>query len=141
VAGSFVITMTPLPPAPGVPGNILMYSFRLDALLNGFKLETLTNPVTITLPIDEGIFAIADGERPWLYQWTGGSDSYSYSGKSTTNTITIHSASVGSWSLVRGQEYDPGTRLMTVALRPMGVYALSTAYVREFWFPLVPVVK
>jgi hypothetical protein len=145
VAGNFVITMTPLPPAPGVPGNILMYAFRLDALLNGFKLETLTNPVTITLPIDEGIFAIADGERPWLYQWVGGSDRDRYrdSGRlaTKTNTMTIHSAAAGSWSLVRGQEYDAGMLLMTVALRPMGVYALSTAYVREFWFPLVPVVK
>jgi len=145
VAGSFVITMTPLPPAPGVPGNVLMYSFRLDALLNGTPLATLTNPVTITLPIDEGIFAIADGERPWLYQWVGGSDRDRYrdSGRlaTKTNTMTIHSAAAGSWSLVRGQEYDAGMLLMTVALRPMGVYALSTAYVREFWFPLVPVVK
>ena len=145
IAGTFFLTMTPLPPAPGVPGNVLMYSFRLDAVLNGFKLETLTNPVTITLPIDEGIFAIADGERPWLYQWVGGSDSNRYrdSGRlaTKTNTMTIHSAAAGSWSLVRGQEYNPGTRLMTVALRPMGVYALSTAYVREYWFPVVPVVK
>jgi hypothetical protein len=143
VAGNFVITMTPLPPAPGVPGNILMYSFRLDALLNWVPLASLTNPVTIRLPIDENIFAIADGERPWLYQWVDGSDSDSdrYSGKSTTNTITIYSASVGFWTLVRGQQYDMGTRLMTVALRPMGVYALSTAYLRGYYFALVPVLR
>jgi hypothetical protein len=62
VSGSFYLTMTPLPPEPGVPGN---YSFRLDALLNGTPLASLTNPVTIQPPIDEGIFAIQDGERPW----------------------------------------------------------------------------
>jgi hypothetical protein len=74
VDGMFVITMTPLPPAPGVPGNILMYSFRLDALLNWVPLASLTNPVTIQLPIDENIFAIQDGERPWLYLWVGGEE-------------------------------------------------------------------
>jgi alpha-tubulin suppressor-like RCC1 family protein len=139
VAGSFVITMTPLPPAPGVPGNILMYSFRLDALLNGFKLETLTNPVTITLPIDEGIFAIADGERPWLYSWTA--DGRPQTAVGTTVDGGQRLVVGGRWILVRGQEYNPGTRLMTVALRPMGVYALSTAYIRAYWLPLVPVVK
>ena len=149
IAGTFFLTMTPLPPEPGVPGNILMYSFRLDAVLNGFKLETLTNPVTITLPIDEGIFASADGERPWLYQWVGGAERKEEGGKrkeERSASIPLPSLlsprpSAGSWTLVRGQQYDAGTLLMTVALRPMGVYALSTAYVREFWFPLVPVVK
>jgi hypothetical protein len=149
IAGTFFLTMTPLPPEPGVPGNILMYSFRLDALLNGFKLETLTNPVTITLPIDENIFAIADGERPWLYQWVGGAERKEEGGKrkeERSASIPLPSLlsprpSAGSWTLVRGQQYNAGTLLMTVALKPMGVYALSTAYVREFWFPLVPVVK
>jgi hypothetical protein len=139
VAGSFVITMTPLPPAPGVPGNILMYSFRLDALLNGTPLATLTNPVTITLPIDEGIFAIADGERPWLYSWTA--DGRPQTAVGTTVDGGQRLVVGGRWILVRGQEYNPGTRLMTVALRPMGVYALSTAYIRAYWLPLVPVVK
>jgi hypothetical protein len=135
----FVITMTPLPPAPGVPGNVLMYSFRLDALLNGFKLETLTNPVTITLPIDEGIFAIADGERPWLDSWTA--DGRPQTAVGTTVDGGQRSVVGGRWTLVRGQEYDPGTRLMTVGLKPMGVYALSTAYLRAFWFPVVPVLQ
>jgi hypothetical protein len=43
--------------------------------------------------------------------------------------------------LVRGQQYEPTTRVMTVALRPMGEYALSTAYLRANWFPLVPVLR
>jgi hypothetical protein len=30
---------------------------------------------------------------------------------------------------------------MTVGLKPMGVYALSTAYLRAFWFPVVPVLQ
>jgi hypothetical protein len=141
VSGSFFITMTPLPPASGVPGNVLMYSFRLDAVLNGTPLASLTNPVTIKLPIDENIFAIADGERPWLYQWVGGSDRESDSGRLAAKTMTIHSAAAGSWSLVRGQQYDAGTQMMTVALRPMGVYALSTLRLRAYWFPMVPVVE
>jgi hypothetical protein len=139
VDGMFVITMTPLPPAPGVPGNILMYSFRLDALLNWVPLASLTNPVTIKLPIDENIFAIADGERPWLYSWTA--DGRPQTAVGTTVDGGQRSVVGGRWTLVRGQEYDPGTRLMTVGLKPMGVYALSTAYLRAFWFPVVPVLQ
>ena len=141
VDGMFMITMTPLPPAPGVPGNILMYSFRLDALLNGFKLETLTNPVTIKLPIDENIFALADGERTWLYFWTDVGGRPSSVVRRPSSVVRRPSSVVGFWALVRGQEYNPGTRLMTVALKPMGVYALSTAYLRAFWFPVVPVLQ
>jgi hypothetical protein len=37
--------------------------------------------------------------------------------------------------------YEPTTRVMTVALRPMGEYALSTAYLRSYWFPVVPVLR
>jgi hypothetical protein len=148
VDGMFVITMTPQPPAPGVPGNILMYSFRLDAVLNGLKLETLTNPVTIQLPIDENIFAIQDGERPWLYQWIGGEERVKRSEEreEESSALTSHSSpltslSSGRWILVRGQVYEPTTRVMTVALRPMGEYALSTAYLRSYWFPVVPVLR
>lgn len=35
------------------------------------------------------------------------------------------------WTLVRGPQYDPGTQQMTVTLRPMGVYALSTVVLWE----------
>ncbi len=59
----------------------------------------------------------------------------------SSSVVCRPSSVVGFWTLVRGQEYDPGTRLMTVALRPMGVYALSTAYLRAFWFPLVPTLR
>jgi len=30
---------------------------------------------------------------------------------------------------------------MTVGLKPMGVYALSTAYLRDYWFPVVPLLR
>jgi hypothetical protein len=43
--------------------------------------------------------------------------------------------------LVRGQVYEPTTQVMTVALRPMGEYALSTSLVRSYWLPLVPVLR
>jgi hypothetical protein len=197
VDGMFVITMTPLPPAPGVPGNILMYSFRLDALLNWVPLASLTNPVTIQLPIDENIFAIGDGERPWLYQWVGGEErgergeergergeergkSGEERGKSGEErgesgeergesgeergesgeergerseereeegsalfslSSSLTSSASGRWILVRGQVYEPTTQVMTVALRPMGEYALSTSILRAYWFSLVPVLK
>jgi hypothetical protein len=155
ISGSLVITLTPQPPAPGVPGNILMYAFRLEALLDGAPLATLTNAVTITLPIDEGIFAIQDGERPWLYQWIGGEErgkrgeergKRSEEREEERSALTSHSSpltslSAGRWILVRGQQYDAGTQVMTVALRPMGEYALSTSLVRSYWVPLVPVLR
>jgi hypothetical protein len=176
VSGSFYLTMTPQPPAPGVPGNVLMYAFRLDAVWNGIELATLTNPVTITLPIDEGIFAIQDGERPWLYQWERGEErgergeergkSGEERGKSGEErgesgeergerseereeegsalfslSSSLTSSASGRWILVRGQVYEPTTQVMTVALRPMGEYALSTSILRAYWFSLVPVLK
>jgi hypothetical protein len=155
VSGTLLITLTPQPPAPGVPGNILMYAFRLEALLDGAPLATLTNPVTITLPIDEGIFAIADGERPWLYQWIGGEERGKWGeerGKRSEEreeegsalfslSSSLTSSASGRWVLVRGQQYDAGTQLMTVALRPMGEYALSTSLVRSYWMPLMPVLR
>jgi hypothetical protein len=150
VDGMFVITMTPLPPEPGVPGNILMYSFRLDALLNWQPLASLTNPVTIRLPIDENIFAIQDGERPWLYQYVALGQQREKSGeergksgeeRGNRNEEIGNRAAAGRWILVRGQQYDSGTRLMTVGLKPMGVYALSTAFLRDYWLPQVPVLR
>jgi hypothetical protein len=148
VSGSFYLTMTPQPPAPGVPGDVLMYSFRLDAVLNGIPLTSLTNPVTITLPIDEGIFAIADGERPWLYQWVGGEErgKRSEEREEERSALTSHSSpltslSSGRWVLVRGQQYEPTTQVMTVALRPMGEYALTTSVLRANWLPLLPVLR
>jgi alpha-tubulin suppressor-like RCC1 family protein len=148
VSGSFYLTMTPQPPAPGVPGNVLMYAFRLDAVWNGMPLASLTNPVTIQLPIDENIFAIQDGERPWLYQWMGGEERGKRSEEREEEGSALFSLSSplispsdGRWVLVRGQQYEPTTRIMTVALRPMGEYALSTAYLRSYWLPVVPTMK
>jgi hypothetical protein len=146
VDGMFVITMTPQPPAPGVPGNILMYAFRLEAMLNWVPLATLTNPVTIQLPVDPAI--VPNGERPYLYQWVGGqergerSEEREEEGSALfSHSSPLTSLSSGRWVLVRGQVYEPTTRVMTVALRPMGEYALSTAYLRAYWFPVVPMLR
>jgi alpha-tubulin suppressor-like RCC1 family protein len=146
VDGTFVLTMTPLPPEPGVPGSVLMYSFRLDALLNWVPLASLTNPVTIQLPVDPAI--VPNGEQPYLYQWIGGEErgKRSVEREEERSALTSHSSPLtslasGRWTLVAGQSYDGGTRTMTVGLRPMGVYALSTAYLRSYWFPVVPVMK
>jgi hypothetical protein len=143
VNGMFVITMTPLPPETEVPGNVLMYSFRLDAVLNWVPLTTLTNPVEIRLPIDENIFAVQDEEQPWLYQYVVLGQERGKSGEERGNRKQEigNQAAAGRWILVRGQQYDSGTRLMTVSLRPMGVYALSTTVLREYWFPQMPDLK
>jgi hypothetical protein len=116
VSGTLVITMTPAPPESSVPGTVLMHSFRLDALLNGETLATLANPVTITLPVDPGV--VPNGEQPWLYRWT---------------------MTAGKWSLVPGQNYEAGQ--VRVTSRPMGLYALSTAILRSYWLPVVPMLR
>jgi alpha-tubulin suppressor-like RCC1 family protein len=140
VDGTFVLTMTPLPPEPGVPGSVLMYSFRLDALLNWVPLASLTNPVTIQLPVDPAI--VPNGERPWLYQWIGvESQSRESESKPLSTLYTDSRLASGRWVLVRGQQYDAGTQVMTVGLRPMGVYALSTALLRSYWLPVVPMLR
>jgi alpha-tubulin suppressor-like RCC1 family protein len=138
VSGMFVITLTPVSPADGVPGSVLMHSFRLDALLNWVPLSQLTNPITIALPVDPSI--VPSGERPWLYQWVETTDDRR---QTTDDGSDRRPSSVvsGQWVLVRSQEYESTTRVVTVALRPMGVYALSTAILRSYWFPVVPVLR
>jgi hypothetical protein len=106
--------------------------------------------VTIRLPIDENIFAIQDGERPWLYQYVALGQQRGKSGeereksgeeRGNSGEEIGNRVAAGRWTLVRGQAYDPGARLMTVGLKPMGVYALSTAFLRDYWFPQVPVLR
>jgi hypothetical protein len=129
VDGMFVITLTPVAPVTTTPGTVLMHSFRLDALLNWVPLSTLTNPITVALPVDPAI--VPNAERPWLYQWI------------TIGTVTgaQRSAAGGRWMLVPRQIYDSANRTVSVALKPMGLYALSTSYRRATHFPMVPVLR
>jgi hypothetical protein len=59
----------------------------------------------------------------------------------TSHSSYLTSSASGRWVLVRGQSYDASTKVVTVGLRPMGVYALSTALLRSYWFPVVPMLK
>ena len=135
VSGSFIITLTPVPPQSGLPGDVLMHSFRLDALLNGVPIAVLSQPVTIQLPVDVSI--VPSGERPWLYTWTadGGLPS------AVQTTDGDRSSVSGRWALVPGQSYDAVAQEVTVALKPMNLYALSTVLIRDYWFSLVPVLQ
>jgi hypothetical protein len=135
VSGSFIITLTPVPPQSGLPGDVLMHSFRLDALLNGVPIAVLSQPVTIQLPVDVSI--VPSGERPWLYTWTadGGLPS------AVQTTDDDRSSVSGRWALVPGQSYDAVAQEVTVALKPMNLYALSTVLIRDYWFSLVPVLQ
>jgi hypothetical protein len=139
VDGMFVVTLTAQPPQPGVPGDVLMHAFRLDALLNWVPLASLTNPITIELPVDPEI--VPAGERPWLYQWSGGEERGERSEEREEEGSALTSLSSGQWTLVPNQTYDAANRNVTVALRPMGLYALSTSLVRSYWLPLVPVLR
>jgi hypothetical protein len=153
VSGSFIITLTPVPPQDGLPGDVLMHSFRLDALLNGVPVTVLSQPVTINLPVDVSI--VPAGERPWLYVWTAGEErgERSEQREEEGSALTSHTSSLfsrsspltsragGRWTLVPGQSYDPVNQRVTVALRPMELYALSTTLIRDYWFPLVPPLK
>ncbi len=118
VDGVFVITMTPQAPSTTVPGSVLMHVFLLEGLLNGDPLVALTNPLTIVLPVPEGL--VATDEQPWLY-----------------------SSSIGGtrWVLVPGQVYDEASEKVTTPVRPMGSYALSAARIQACWFPIVPVIR
>jgi hypothetical protein len=102
--------------------------------------------VTIQLPVDPAI--VPNGERPWLYQWIGGEErgKRSEEREEERSALTSHSSPLtslasGRWTLVAGQSYDASTKVVTVGLRPMGVYALSTALLRSYWFPVVPVLQ
>jgi hypothetical protein len=135
VSGMFVVTITPQTPEPGVPGSVLMHVFRLDALLNWEPLASLTNPITIALPVDPAI--VPDGETPYLWEWVEAT------GRPQTADGGRRTAASGRWAYVQGQSYDAATKQVTVALRPMGLYALSTSILsgRSYWFPLVPTVR
>jgi hypothetical protein len=53
----------------------------------------------------------------------------------------VPSSVVGRWTLVSGQSYDAVAQQVTVALKPMKLYALSTVLIRDYWFSLVPVLQ
>ena len=113
---------TPISPPIPTLGNVLMHVFRLDALLNWVPISSISQPITIELPVDPSI--VPSGERPWLYVLTA------VSGRS--------SAASSQWQLVPNQIYDPATQRVTVQLSLMKTYALSTLRMREYWFPVIP---
>jgi len=80
---------------------------------------------------------VPSGERPWLYTWTadGGLPS------AVQTTDDDRSSVSGRWALVPGQSYDAVAQEVTVALKPMNLYALSTVLIRDYWFSLVPVLQ
>ena len=122
LGSSFVLTYTPISPPIPTLGNVLMHVFRLDALLNWVPISSISQPITIELPVDPSI--VPSGERPWLYVLTA------VSGRS--------SAASSQWQLVPNQIYDPATQRVTVQLSLMKTYALSTLRMREYWFPVIP---
>jgi hypothetical protein len=69
-------------------------------------------------------------EQPWLYTWTA-----------VQTTDDDRSSVSGRWALVPGQSYDAVAQQVTVALKPMKLYALSTVLIRDYWFSLVPVLQ
>ena len=122
LGSSFVLTYTPISPPIPTLGNVLMHVFRLDALLNWVPISSISQPITIELPVDPSI--VPSGQRPWLYVLTA------VSGRS--------SAASSQWQLVPNQIYDPATQRVTVQLSLMKTYALSTLRMREYWFPVIP---
>jgi hypothetical protein len=144
VSGMFVVTITPQTPEPGVPGSVLMHVFRLDAMLNWVPLTSLTNPITIALPVDPAI--VPTGETPYLWEWTTAEERGERSEKREreSSALTPRSSSLTPrWEYVQGQSYDAATKQVTVALKPMGLYALSTSILsgRAYWFPIVPMLR
>jgi hypothetical protein len=142
VSGMFVVTITPQTPEPGVPGSVLMHVFRLDAMLNWEPLTSLTNPITIALPVDPAI--VPTGETPYLWEWVEVESQSRKSERKPLSTLSSDSLLIGGrWTYVQGQSYDAATKQVTVALKPMGLYALSTSILsgRAYWFPIVPMLR
>ena len=133
VAGSLVLTLTPFAPQPGLPGDVLLHSFMLEATLNGAPLASLTMPVTISLPVDPSV--VPAGQRPWLYVWTTGG------GRPTADAATTDDGRPttvgGRWTLVPNQTYSAGSGVITVAVKPMALYALSTLAMHQYYVPQV----
>jgi hypothetical protein len=136
VAGSLVLTLTPSSPQPGLPGDVLLHSFVLEATLNGAPLASLTMPVTISLPVDPSV--VPAGQRPWLYAWTTDGGRPTAIGEPVRRAAQDRRAAGGGrWTLVPKQTYDAGSGMITVAVKPMSLYALSTVRVWTNRFPWI----
>ncbi len=130
LGGSFVLTFTPTTPPQQFIGNLLMYSFQLEALLNGDSIPTISNPVTITLSVNPADVPV--GETPYLYEYVPPSTSNRVGGESRALD-----AAPGEWQFVPGQAYDAVNGVVTAPLYRMSSYTLSTLKLRTWWFPNV----
>jgi hypothetical protein len=85
---------------------------------------------------------VPNAERPWLYQWIGrAGNPRGESERLFPADASSRLSSSGFWALVPRQVYDPVNRKVSVVLKPMGLYALSTSYRRATHFPLVPMLR
>ena len=130
LGGSFVLTFTPTTPPQQFIGNLLMYSFQLDALLNGDSIPTISNPVTITLSVNPADVPV--GETPYLYEYVPPSTSNRVGGESRALD-----AAPGNWQFVPGQAYDAVNGVVTAPLYRMSSYTLSTLVLKTWYFPYV----
>jgi predicted outer membrane repeat protein len=113
VAQSLVITYAPVDAPAELPGDVPLSFFKVAVGIAGRSVPTLTNPLTMALPVDTS--KVPAGQRPWLYEWTDG----------------------GRWSVVPNQTYDPATGLVTAPTKRLGTYALTTALLRRNYFPRI----
>jgi hypothetical protein len=114
IAGSLVITYTPVDVPAVPPGDVPLSFFDVSVAIDDAPVSTLTNPATLELPVDPS--RIPAGQQPWLFAWV---------------------ADDSVWQLVPGQSYDPATGLVTAPTNRLGTYVLMTAAMRQHWFPQI----
>ena len=114
ITGTLVITYAQVDTPAEPPGDVPLSFFEVSMDVDGVGVITLTNPATLELPVDAAM--VPPGQRPWLFEWTAASSS---------------------WSLVADQSYDPVTGLVTAPTNRLGTYVLVSAAASQRWFPII----
>ncbi len=106
ISGTLMVTLTPSAPITNVEGGVLLYSFEIEATVDG---APVTTTMRLELPVDANV--IPSGEQPWLFQQLPDQ----------------------TWTLAFIQTYDATRHKVIGRTTSAKSYAVSTAALWRLW--------
>ncbi len=136
ISGTLQITVTPETPPAAQEGRLLMYSFRVEATLDGEPLGVITNALQMKLAVDTQY--MRGGWLPWLWEWNGTemanrSSESERTLRSMNAPATLHSAA-SLWSQVPGQQYDAVKGEVHASVKTMTHYTVTVRRGLRQWY-------